>query len=199
MNGMIGGLVLHLLQHLGRPGRRQSDGRGHRRGGVLEAPLPLHHSAEDAEAALSLQVGVVRACAAGVLPRGLDLGLGGAAEDSQLSLVRWGEASEVGRNSRVSSCNLQGISKRPFPGLVNFILAVSYHFCLNLPAGFSQPGSGLYFQVPLPSPQSIKSLISSHTYDDFPRRLLLMESPSLLPTNKCSLFDLRGLCQRWLR
>ena len=27
------------------------------------------------------------------------------------------------------------------PGLVNFITAVAYQFCLNLPAAFMQPGS----------------------------------------------------------
>ena len=31
----------------------------------------------------------------------------------------------------------------PFPGLVNFFPAVAYHFCLNLPAAFSQHGNGL--------------------------------------------------------
>ena len=30
-----------------------------------------------------------------------------------------------------------------FPGLVNFVPAVAYHFCLNLPAEFSQPGNSL--------------------------------------------------------
>ena len=38
---------------------------------------------------------------------------------------------------------LQGTSKRPFPGLVNFVPAVAYHFCLNLPEAFSPPGNGL--------------------------------------------------------
>ena len=38
---------------------------------------------------------------------------------------------------------LQEISIRPFPGLVNFVPAVAYLFCLNLPAAFSQPGNGL--------------------------------------------------------
>ena len=32
---------------------------------------------------------------------------------------------------------------RPFPGLVNFVPALAYLFCLNLPAAFSQPGNGL--------------------------------------------------------
>ena len=29
-----------------------------------------------------------------------------------------------------------------FPGLVNFVPAVAYQFCLNMPATFSQPGNG---------------------------------------------------------
>ena len=37
--------------------------------------------------------------------------------------------------------SLQGTSKRPFPGLVIFVPAVAYHFCLNLPEAFSQPGN----------------------------------------------------------
>ena len=36
---------------------------------------------------------------------------------------------------------LQGSAKKRFPGLVNFIPAVAYPFCLNLPAGFTQPGA----------------------------------------------------------
>ena len=32
---------------------------------------------------------------------------------------------------------IQGISVRLFPGLVNFVPAVAYLFCLNLPAAFS--------------------------------------------------------------
>ena len=39
--------------------------------------------------------------------------------------------------------NVQGTSKRPFPGLVNFAPAVAYHFCLNSLEAFSQPGNGL--------------------------------------------------------
>ena len=36
--------------------------------------------------------------------------------------------------------------KFPFPGLVNFVPAVAYHFCLNLPKTFSQPGNGILAQ-----------------------------------------------------
>ena len=35
-----------------------------------------------------------------------------------------------------------GMAKLPFPGLENFDTAVAYHFCLILPAAFSQPGNG---------------------------------------------------------
>ena len=34
-------------------------------------------------------------------------------------------------------------AKRQAIGLVNFVLAVSYHFCLRLPAAFTQPGDRL--------------------------------------------------------
>ena len=35
---------------------------------------------------------------------------------------------------------LQGSAKRRSSGLVNFVSAVAYHFCLALPAAFTQPG-----------------------------------------------------------
>ena len=38
-------------------------------------------------------------------------------------------------------CLLQGSAKRWTPGLVNFVPAVAYHFCLALPAAFTQPGA----------------------------------------------------------
>ena len=38
---------------------------------------------------------------------------------------------------------VQGSAKRWSPGLVNFIPAVAYHFCLALPAAFMQPGAYL--------------------------------------------------------
>ena len=37
---------------------------------------------------------------------------------------------------------LQGLSKRRAPGLV-IVPAVAYHFCLSLPATFTQPGASL--------------------------------------------------------
>ena len=48
---------------------------------------------------------------------------------------------------------IQGISTRPFPGLVNFVPAVAYLFCLNLPAAFLQPANSL---VELPCVNSLR-------------------------------------------
>ena len=38
---------------------------------------------------------------------------------------------------------IQGSAKSQSPGLVNFVCAVAYHFCLALPAAFAQPGDHL--------------------------------------------------------
>ena len=38
---------------------------------------------------------------------------------------------------------VQGSTNRRALGFVNFVLALAYHFCLNLPAAFSQPGARL--------------------------------------------------------
>ena len=40
----------------------------------------------------------------------------------------------------VTCCWIQAWAKRVVPGLVNFVPAVTYHFCLNLAENFSQPG-----------------------------------------------------------
>ena len=53
-----------------------------------------------------------------------------------------GERNRGGHRD-IEVIHLQGISISPFPGLVNFVPAVSYPFYLNLPAAFSQPGNGL--------------------------------------------------------
>ena len=34
---------------------------------------------------------------------------------------------------------VQGITKRLWPGLVNFVAALAYHFCLNLLVAFTKP------------------------------------------------------------
>ena len=39
--------------------------------------------------------------------------------------------------------DVQGSTNRRAPGFVNFVLALAYHFCLNLPAAFTQPGARL--------------------------------------------------------
>ena len=38
---------------------------------------------------------------------------------------------------------VQDSTNRRAPGLVNFVPALAYHFCLNLPAAFTQPGARL--------------------------------------------------------
>ena len=38
---------------------------------------------------------------------------------------------------------IHGISIRSFPSLVNFVPAVAYIICLNMPVSFSQPENGL--------------------------------------------------------
>ena len=38
---------------------------------------------------------------------------------------------------------VQGSPERLRPGLVNFVTAVAYNFCLSLPAAFTQPGCSL--------------------------------------------------------
>ena len=43
----------------------------------------------------------------------------------------------------LSSEGIQGSAKRRSPGLVNFVIALAYHFCLALPAAFMQPGDHL--------------------------------------------------------
>ena len=45
-------------------------------------------------------------------------------------------------NGIVTLC-VQGSAKRRSPGLVNSVAAVAYHFCLALPAAFTQPGDHL--------------------------------------------------------
>ena len=36
---------------------------------------------------------------------------------------------------------VKGRAKKWAPGLVNFVPALAYHFCLNLPAAFTKPGA----------------------------------------------------------
>ena len=42
---------------------------------------------------------------------------------------------------------VQGSTNRRSLGLVNFVPAFAYHFCLNLPAAFTQPGARLLVEL----------------------------------------------------
>ena len=46
---------------------------------------------------------------------------------------------------------IRGSAKRWSPGLVKFVSAVAYYFCLALPAAFTQPGPA-FFLAKLPNP-----------------------------------------------
>ena len=46
-------------------------------------------------------------------------------------------------NEFVHRALIQGSPKECLPGLVNFVPAVAYHFCLSLLAAFTQPGTNL--------------------------------------------------------
>ena len=39
--------------------------------------------------------------------------------------------------------SIQGSTNRRAPGFVNFVIALAYHICLNLPTAFTQPGACL--------------------------------------------------------
>ena len=41
----------------------------------------------------------------------------------------------------INEFGLQGPANKLRPGLVNFVTTVAYHFCLSLPAAFTQPGA----------------------------------------------------------
>ena len=51
------------------------------------------------------------------------------------------------RKVRHKRRRLQGWTKVLFPGLVNFVAAVGYYFCLALPAAFTQPGTCLLAEL----------------------------------------------------
>ena len=53
------------------------------------------------------------------------------------------EMKEGIQEGGLSLSRCTGLGKKPFPGLVNFVAAVAYHFCLSLPAAFTQPGVNL--------------------------------------------------------
>ena len=53
---------------------------------------------------------------------------------------------------------LQGLTLRPFPGLVNFVPVVAYHFCLNLPAAAAEQIVPCYPFISSPSTFGKKAL-----------------------------------------
>ena len=59
---------------------------------------------------------------------------------------------------------IQGSAKRWSPGLVNFVTALAYHFCLALPAAFTQPGARLFADLCMNSDSSPAAAVpvSSH-------------------------------------
>ena len=61
-------------------------------------------------------------------------------------------------------CLVEGSAKRRYPGLVNFVTAVAHHFCLALPAAFTQPGDNLLAEVCMFGSEVIsRTLGASHT------------------------------------
>ena len=63
-------------------------------------------------------------------------------------------------------CTLQGSAKRRSPGLVNIAAAVAYHFCLALPAAFTQPGGRLKPSPVRPSLVGIGNITYLHELED---------------------------------
>ena len=54
-----------------------------------------------------------------------------------------GGSGKVDKSTDKLRDHVQGSTNRRAPGLVNFVLALAYHFCLNLPAAFTQPRARL--------------------------------------------------------
>ena len=59
-------------------------------------------------------------------------------------LPRQAEPEQKAEHFLTIALILQGSAKRRFPGCENFVPALAYHFCLALPAEFSQPGKRLF-------------------------------------------------------
>ena len=64
---------------------------------------------------------------------------------------------------------VQGSAQRRSPGLVNFVAAVAYYFCLVLPAAFTQPGVHLFadlsaFRPPRASGEEVFAQRLMHAY-----------------------------------
>ena len=71
---------------------------------------------------------------------------GGARCEKQVEsrlLLGFGGAEVIDNAVQDDWVELQGSANRLWPGLVKFVPAVAYHFCLNLPPAFTQPGLSL--------------------------------------------------------
>ena len=83
-----------------------------------------------------------------------------------------------------------GSAKRRSPGLVNFVTALAYHFCLALPAAFTQPGDHLLAEPcrlrrplsPRPPSPSLSVLVS-HMWRFSRRRGALQIRSHVFPTS----------------
>ena len=53
------------------------------------------------------------------------------------------------KQGRETMREVQGSPKVCFPGLVYFVTAVAYHFCLNFPRAFTQSGKTSFEVIPL--------------------------------------------------
>ena len=92
-----------------------------------------------------LDFGLIRCTASGRLSRlaiGIQNHRDGTAVASPLPFLSSGCTRNMPNilGALFREVGLQGSPKECFPGLVNFVTAVAYHFCLNLPIAFSQPG-----------------------------------------------------------
>ena len=104
-------------------GRRESGHRAHRLGprrAHQRRPLQRQRALRGHEAGLRLQ------------------GRKSSAVPSVISIC----VSELQFAATVGT-QIQGSTNRRAPGLVNFVPALAYHFCLNLSAAFTQPGARL--------------------------------------------------------
>ena len=56
-------------------------------------------------------------------------------------------------------------SAKAIPGLVNFVVAVAYYFCLALPAAFTQPGDRLLAKPCRRRISAVRRLARNHEAD----------------------------------
>ena len=55
--------------------------------------------------------------------------------------------TDFGWTGGVEVCNVQGSATRWAPGLVKFVPALAYHFCLAMPVTFLKPGAYLFVET----------------------------------------------------